>query len=80
LQELVLVDEIKDEVEVVFDCGYFTFDKGGEEVNQVSVYTGAFVLGSAKDSFADIAREGVGLMWMCGGWRWMVSWGNGLRV
>ncbi len=33
LRELVLVDEIKDEVEVVFDCGYFTFDKSGEEVN-----------------------------------------------
>jgi hypothetical protein len=33
-----------------------------------------------KDSFADVAREGVGLMWSCGGWSWMVSWGNGLRV
>ena len=80
LWELVLVDEVKDKVEVVFDGGYFTFDKGGEEINRVSVDTSAFVLGSVKDSFADVAREGVGLMWSSGGWGWMVLWGNGLDV
>jgi hypothetical protein len=72
LWELVLVDKIEDEVEVILYCGYFTFDKGGEEVNQVSVDTGAFVLGSVKDSVADVTREGVGLVWRCGGvevWR-----------
>jgi hypothetical protein len=80
LWELVLVDEVEDKVEVVFDGGYFTFDKNGEEINRVSVDTGTFVLGSVKDSFADVAREGVGLMWSSGGWGWMVLWGNGLLV
>ncbi len=75
-----MVDKIEDEVEVVLDCGYFTFDKGAEEVNRVSIYTGTFVLGGVKDSFADVAREGVGLMWMWAGWRWVITRWNGLRV
>jgi hypothetical protein len=80
LWELFLVDKIEDEVEVMLYCAYFTFDKGGEEVNRVSVDTGAFVLGSVKDSVADVTREGVGLVWRCGGWGWMVAWRNGLCV
>ncbi len=62
-----MVDKIENEVEVMLYCGYFTFDKGGDEVNRVSVDTGAFVLGSVKDSVADVTREGVGLVWRCGG-------------
>jgi hypothetical protein len=41
LWELVLVDEIEDKVEVMFDGGYFIFDKGGEKINQVSINTPA---------------------------------------
>lgn len=61
VRELIAVDEVKNKAKVRLDGWNGAFDKGDKKINGVGVDSSALVLGSQRDSSADVTGKRVGL-------------------
>ena len=63
VRELIAVDEVKNKAKVRLDGWNGAFDKGDKKINGVGVDSSALVLGSQRDSSADVTGKRVRLWW-----------------
>ena len=62
LREVILVDEVKDETDIVLRRGVRVFEEGSEDVDGVGIDAGTLVLGGVADCLTYVTGEAVGLV------------------
>ena len=62
LREVILVDEVKDETDIVLRRGVRTFEEGSEDIDGVGIDAGTLVLGGVADCVTYVTGETVGLV------------------
>ena len=62
LREVILVDEVKDETDIVLRRGVRTFEEGSEDIDGVGIDAGTLVLGGVADRVTYVTGEAVGLV------------------
>jgi hypothetical protein len=61
LREVILVDEVKDETDIVLRRGVRVFEEGSEDGDGVGIDAGTLVLGGVADCLTYVTGEAVGL-------------------
>ena len=62
LREVILVDEVKDETDIVLRRGVRVFEEGSEDGDGVGIDAGTLVLGGVADCLTYVTGEAVGVV------------------